>query len=328
MKKTLALVLTAAMLALSLVSCGSFDVTKVDLVADGYVTVGDYENLDLNLADYEAEDPTDADVYAHAVEHLGHSEDVATVDRAAEEFDLVNIAFVGSIDGVEFEGGTSDSTDLVIGAGNFIDGFEDGIIGMNIGETKDVTATFPEDYGKEELNGKEAVFAITLNTVYDPAVLDDVRAELTTEYDEETLKTDVWAALEESVTVVNYPANYVKELADAQYKYYEYMYRSWGMMDDMEDLGVTMESCEEYAKSQIDYEFAVYALANAQGITATEEELAAKVAEYVATYVGYGYTEEEANSMFSTESVESEVLYEKLVDAAIATLEAAEPVAE
>lgn len=319
MKKTLALILTAAMLALSLVSCGSFDVTKVDLVADGYVTLGDYNNIDIDPTSYEAVEPTDAEVYEHAVEHLGHSENVATVDRAAEEFDLVNIAFVGSIDGVEFEGGTSDSTDLVIGAGNFIDGFEDGIIGMNVGETRDVTTTFPEDYDNEELSGKEAVFAITLNTVYDPAVIDDVRAELTTD-DEEALRTDVWAALEESVTVVNYPENYVKELAQAQYDYYEYMYRSWGMMDDMEDLGVTMEGCEEYAKSQIDYEFAIYALANAEGITATEEELQAKVDEYVEMYIGYGYTEEEAKSMFSTESVESEVLYDKIVDNAIANL--------
>ena len=178
MKKTFAVILTAAMLVLSLASCGGFSYDKISLVEDGYVTVGDYKNIDIDLASYEASEPTDDEVYAHAVEHIGHSEVEAVNDRAAEEFDVVNIGFVGTIDGVEFEGGASDSTDLVIGAGNFIPGFEDGIIGMSVAETKDVTVTFPEDYGKEELNGKEAVFSITLNTIYDPAILDDIREEL------------------------------------------------------------------------------------------------------------------------------------------------------
>ncbi len=323
MKKTLALILTAAMLALTLASCGGFDVTKVDLVADGYVTLGDYKNIDLNPADYENKEPTDAEVYDHAVEHIGHSE-VTTVDRAAEEFDVVNIAFVGTIDGVEFEGGASDSTDVVIGAGHFIEGFEDGIIGMNVGETKDVTTKFPEDYGNEALNGKEAVFAITLNKVYDPSILDDVRAELSEDSAEADLNNDAWEKITEKVTVNTYPESYVKELAKSQYDYYEYMYRSMGMMQDMDELGVTMESCTKTAKRQIDNEFAVYAIAAAEGITATEDELQAKVDEYVAMYIEGGYSEAEAKSMFSAESVEVEVLQQKIVDLVVAGLKTAE----
>ena len=329
MKKTLAVILTAAMLALTLASCGgSFNYDKVSLVEDGYVTLGDYKNVDVDVAELEKKEVSDAEVYENAIAHLDHGHtDIETVERAAEEFDLVNIAFVGTIDGVEFEGGTSDDTDLVIGAGNFIPGFEDGIIGMNIGDTRDVTVTFPEDYGKEELNGKEAVFAITLNTVYDKAVFDDVRAELE-EVDTAALDNAVWEAVVKTVTVNKYPESYVNKLAKDQYKYYEYMYRSMGMMQDLSDLGVTMESCKEAARNQVDSEFAVYAIAEAEGITATDDELQAKVDEYVEMYVGYGYTEAEAKSMFSKDSVKVEVLQEKIIALVVENLKATAPVEE
>lgn len=86
-------------------------------------------------------------------------------DRAAEDGDTVNIDFVGSIDGVEFEGGSAQGYDLVLGSGAFIPGFEDQIVGHTPGESFDVQVTFPEDYGKEELNGKAAVFKTTLNYI-------------------------------------------------------------------------------------------------------------------------------------------------------------------
>ena len=320
MKKTLALIFVAAMLALSLVSCGGFEYDGASLVADGYVTLGDYKNIDINLADYEAKEVTDEDVYAHAVEHIGHSEELTTVDRPAEEFDLVNIAFVGTVDGVEFEGGASESTDLVIGAGNFIPGFEDGIIGMSVGETKDVNVTFPEDYGKEELNGKAAVFAITLNTVYDPSVLEDVRAELSAEDTEAELRDAVWTALKEKVTVNKYPESYVDELAQNQYEYYQAMYFQWGIVDAA-SVGLTKENCVNDVKAQLDNEFAIHAIANAEGITATDEEVDAKYEEYVQSYVDDGYSRSEAESMISKDGVETEVLQEKIIDSVVATLE-------
>lgn len=82
--------------------------------------------------------------------------------------DTVNIDYVGSIDGVEFEGGSTggQGTDLVIGSGSYIDDFEEQLIGAHPGDSVDVYATFPEDYGKEELNGKEALFEVTINGIY------------------------------------------------------------------------------------------------------------------------------------------------------------------
>ena len=86
-----------------------------------------------------------------------------------ENGDTVNIDYVGSIDGVEFSGGNTQGmgTDLVIGSGSYIDDFEEQLIGSHPGDNITVTVTFPEDYGKEDLNGKEAVFEVTVNGIYD-----------------------------------------------------------------------------------------------------------------------------------------------------------------
>lgn len=85
-----------------------------------------------------------------------------------ENGDTVNIDYVGSIDGVEFAGGNSNGAgaDLTIGSGRFIDNFEEQLIGAHPGDTVEVTATFPEDYGNEELDGKEAVFQVVINGIY------------------------------------------------------------------------------------------------------------------------------------------------------------------
>ena len=91
------------------------------------------------------------------------------VSLTVEDGDTVNIDYVGSIDGVEFDGGNTQGmgTDLVIGSGLYIDDFEEQLIGAHPGDQVDVYATFPEDYGVEDLNGKEALFKVTVNGIYE-----------------------------------------------------------------------------------------------------------------------------------------------------------------
>lgn len=86
-----------------------------------------------------------------------------------EDGDTVNIDYVGTIDGVEFDGGSTNGagTDVVIGSGNYIDDFEEQLIGAHPGDTVEVNVTFPEDYGNEELNGQDAVFEVTVNGIYE-----------------------------------------------------------------------------------------------------------------------------------------------------------------
>lgn len=100
------------------------------------------------------------------------SESKAYSDRpegaAAEDGDQLTIDFVGKIDGEAFDGGTAEDAQLVLGSGTFIPGFEEGLIGTKAGDEKDLDITFPEEYGAEELAGKEAVFSVTVKAVKAP----------------------------------------------------------------------------------------------------------------------------------------------------------------
>jgi len=100
-------------------------------------------------------------------------------ERALENNDQALFDFVGKVDGEEFEGGKAESFELVIGSGQFIPGFEEQMVGMNIGETKDLTVTFPTDYQSKDLAGKESVFTVTLH---------EIKAQGSAELDEEMVK--------------------------------------------------------------------------------------------------------------------------------------------
>ncbi len=100
-------------------------------------------------------------------------------DRGLENDDQATFDFVGKVDGVEFEGGKADNFELVIGSGQFIAGFEEQMVGLKKGETKDLTVTFPKDYQSKDLAGKEAIFTVTIN---------EIKAKSSAELDEEMVK--------------------------------------------------------------------------------------------------------------------------------------------
>ena len=114
----------------------------------------------------------DKDVNAEAWEKVYFAEKkVLLTEKTLEvkDGDTVNIDYVGSVDGVEFEGGNTNGAgaDLTIGSGSYIDDFEEQLIGAHPGDTVEVNVTFPENYGNEELNGKDAVFTVTVNGIYE-----------------------------------------------------------------------------------------------------------------------------------------------------------------
>lgn len=110
---------------------------------------------------------------SESVETTSESSDGTTLNTTegtvVEDGDTVNIDYVGSIDGVEFDGGSTEGagTDLTLGSGLYIDGFEDAIVGHTVGESFDIEVTFPEDYASTDLAGQDATFAITINGVYE-----------------------------------------------------------------------------------------------------------------------------------------------------------------
>lgn len=123
----------------------------------------------------------------HELEHMRehNARFVSVSDRAVQNGDLINLDYSGSIDGVKFDGGTAEDQELTIGSGMFIPGFEDQMIGMNIGEEKDITVTFPENYGAKDLAGKPAVFHVKVLEIREkqlPEINDDF-AKDTTEFE-------------------------------------------------------------------------------------------------------------------------------------------------
>ena len=177
MKKTarITAVLLAGALALGLTACGSDTPDfSAGLDENGFyegvkasekVTLPEYKGIDLYKSVINV---SESDIEAQIDELVGSSVFyVEITDRAVADGDTVNIDYVGSIDGVEFEGGNTGGagTDVTIGVTQYIDDFLEQLIGRMPGETFDVNVTFPEDYGVDELNGKDAVFKTTVNYI-------------------------------------------------------------------------------------------------------------------------------------------------------------------
>ncbi|MDD6202595.1 MAG: trigger factor [Lachnospiraceae bacterium] len=178
MKRKTAIILIAAMMTGLLAGCtnedskqenttsetaeAAFNVNEID--AQQYVTkLGEYKGLAISASKQEV---TDDDV-ENAIQYMltNSQETVEVTGRAVQEGDVVNIDFEGKKDGVAFDGGTAQGYDLTIGSGQFIDGFEDGLVGLNVGDTVDLDLTFPENYQNSDLAGAPVVFTVTINKI-------------------------------------------------------------------------------------------------------------------------------------------------------------------
>lgn len=158
----------------------SFEVTVTVKPA---VKLGQYKNLEVEKVTVEV---SDEDVLAELKKVQEQNSRMTSIsDRAAQLGDIVNISYLGTIDGVAFPGGTAGSYDLTLGSNSFIDTFESQIVGHSVGEAFDVNVTFPEKYHDEEVAGKEAVFAVELKgiSVKELAELNDEFAQDVSEYE-------------------------------------------------------------------------------------------------------------------------------------------------
>ena len=150
------------------------------VIAKDLVELADYKNISIPS---ESHTVTDEIIQANIDDLMSNfTTTVETMERAVEYGDTVNIDYVGSVDGVEFEGGSTggNGTDVTIGVTSYIDDFLEQLIGHEPGESFDIEVTFPEDYGVETLKGQDAVFAITINHIKEtlsPELTDDFVAE-------------------------------------------------------------------------------------------------------------------------------------------------------
>ena len=236
---------------------------------------------------------------------------VEVTDRAAILGDTVNIDFSGAVDGVKFDGGEAEGFDLTLGSGQFIPGFEDQVVGMNIGETKDINVTFPENYQAENLKGKAAVFTVKVNKIQGkelPEVTDEFIKEAT---GSETL-ADYKAKAKERLLAqaerrandatensileaiaanaeVEIPQAMIDREVDGLVQKFEYqlMYQGLKLQDYLDFLKVTLadfrKNYEEQAKKNVLNQLIISYLIKTEKVEATDEEVEAKVAEQAAS---------------------------------------------
>ena len=289
-----------------------FDYASADL--SKHVTLGKYKGVTVTLT--LSSEITDADVQSYIQEMMTYyATEQDVTDRSAALGDTVVIDFVGTMDGVAFSGGTADDQTLILGEGGYIDGFEDGIVGMNIGETKTIDVTFPESYQNADLAGKPAKFEITLDSIKEsvaPEYNDTfVREEL--EYDtmaefeaevKEMLKAyradeilaekqdGAFSIAVDNATIVSYPEGVVEDYMYQQISYvksYAEMY-SMTYSDFTEQvIGMTAAEYEAEvrasAEAAVKQEMVLYAIAQAENISGSEEERKA-AEEYYLSYYG------------------------------------------
>ena len=286
------------------------------------ITLGNYKGLKVTLQDTTVSEEDIEAYLKSALETMTTQKEVT--DRGAKEGDTVNIDYEGKLDGVPFPSGTDKGFDLTLGSHRFIDGFEDGLVGAKTGETRDLNLTFPDDYPKADLSGKDVVFTVKVNSISEnivPELDDKVAKELDPEVSsakeyrekiEKKLKdTNVATArsqaFSELLSEVQNSSDIkdVKELPDwlmegikkEQKENFETSLELYGidLQTYLSQQGMTEEDFDEtltaYAQSIAGQQLTVQALANAENITVTEEDLKKQYEEDAASY-GYSSGEE------------------------------------
>lgn len=154
-----------------------------DVVVKPEVELGEYKGIQIDKVEYTV---TDQDI-EEQLENMREQNArwISIEGSAVEEGHRVTMDYTGKIDGEEFEGGSAENASLEIGSGTFIPGFEEQLIGMNIGDSKDINVTFPENYHEEDFQGKEAIFHVELHDIKEKELpeLDDEFAKDISEFD-------------------------------------------------------------------------------------------------------------------------------------------------
>jgi len=269
------------------------------------VELGAYKGIEVEKRAYNVTDDEVDAAIAQLQEGVARMVDV---DRPVENGDTVNLDYSGSVDGVKFDGGTAQGQTLTIGSGQFIPGFEEQMVGMAVGEEKDIEVTFPEEYHAEQLAGKKAVFAVKVNgiQVKELPALDDEFAKDVSEYDtlealreakrKELLEqAEKNAKIEKENDVVRKAVeNATVEIPDAMVeRQIDSFLQDLGYRLQMQ--GISLEDYLKYTNSEISAlrdqyradaalrvksQLVLEAIGKAEAIEAAPEEISDKVAEY------------------------------------------------
>ncbi len=269
------------------------------------VKLGEYKGITFKKVEYNVKEADVKDELKRLQERNSRTVDVT--DRAVESGDTVTIDYSGSVDGVKFEGGTAEKQPLTIGSNTFIPGFEDQIIGMKIGEEKDITVKFPEDYHAENLKGKDSVFHIVLHEIKakelpeltDEFIKDAVGAESLDAYKKEIKerlkkqnKDRAEREIEDEIVkkvTANAEVVIPEALIDNQIDQmvnemsYRLSYQGLKLEDYLKYVGKTMEEYRkgyyDQAKDLVKSQLVIGKIIEEEKIDATEEDVTAKIEE-------------------------------------------------
>lgn len=270
------------------------------------VTLGEYEGVEVKKEHtLVTEDDVNAEIEK---ERNKQAAEVSVDDRAVAEGDTVNLDYSGSVDGVKFAGGTAEGQTLKIGSHTFIPGFEEQMVGMNIGEEKDLNVTFPTEYHAPDLAGKEAVFHVKVNSITEtqlPALDDDFAKDIS-EFDTlDAYKADVRAKLEAEAAerdnnaftnaviekvmanaTVEIPDAMVERQIDSMVRNFEARLAQQGLKlaDFMKYTGQDEKSFRnqyrDQAEKSVRANLVLEAIENVEKFEATEEEIDAEIEKF------------------------------------------------
>ena len=302
------------------------------------VELGKYKGIEIKKIEYNT---TDKDI-EHELGHMAerNSRLVSIEDRPVEKGDITTIDFVGSIDGVEFEGGKAENHELEIGSNTFIPGFEDQIIGMKIDEEKDIKVKFPEDYFSKDLAGKDAIFKVTLHEIKKKELpkiddefakdvsefdtLDELKNSIKEKLDTENTEKAKYETEEEAIKVVcdntklDIPNGMIELEIDNMVKDMEnrLSYQGLNLNQYLQIMGKTeteiRDSFKEQAEKNIKSRLVLEAIVKAEKIEVTPEEVSDKIKKMAKQY---GRKEDEllANEQLK-EYIEGNLKTEKAID--------------
>ncbi|MBR5278117.1 MAG: trigger factor, partial [Clostridia bacterium] len=310
---------------------------KASVFTKPNVEISSYTGLEVEKETVEV---SDEDIMKEIDATRERNSRMLTVDnRAAQDGDEATIDFEGFLDGVAFDGGKGEKYPLVLGSGSFIPGFEEKIVGKNVGEEFDIDVTFPEDYGAENLAGKAVVFKIKLHELKvkelpeldDEFVKDvsefntvdeykaDIKAKLT-ERREKAAESKLENALIDALvanTTVEIPDCMIQQEIDTQVRDFEYRISSQGASIDMyfQYTGMTMESFRENLKPEaeksVKVRLALAKVAKSEKIKALKKDIEA---EYKKIASGYNVDVETVKSSIPEDSISEDIVLRKAVD--------------
>lgn len=310
-----------------------------EVVTKPEVKLGDYKNLEVSVE--ESKEVTDAEVDEKIERERNNLAELVLKEDAAVEGDTVVIDFVGSVDGVEFDGGKGDNFSLELGSGQFIPGFEDQLVGKKAGETVKVNVTFPEDYQSADLAGKDATFVTTIHEVKAKEVpelddelakdideevetLDELKAKYRKELEatKETAYNDAVeaAAIDLAVAnaeIVELPEEMIHdEVQRAMQEFMGNMQRQ-GISSEMyfQLTGTTEEDLrkqyEADADKRVKTNLVIEAVAKAEGFEATDEEIEKEISDLATEYK---MEDEQVRSLLSPDMLKHDIAMKKAVN--------------